>query len=81
MTYPNQKYIIELKKWYGKEYHQKGLTQLADYLEKQNQQTGYLVIFDFRRQEKTWETRRERVADKDIFSRLGVVSDRPLNIA
>lgn len=45
-------YIIELKKWYGKEYHKKGLNQLGEYLEQYGLDEGYLLVFDFRK-EKT----------------------------
>jgi|AntRauTorckE5430_2_1112549.scaffolds.fasta_scaffold05679_3 hypothetical protein len=50
VTYHQQKYIIELKRWYGEEAHQRGLLQLADYLQRQGMDKGYLLIFDPRRQ-------------------------------
>jgi Predicted AAA-ATPase/PD-(D/E)XK nuclease superfamily len=46
ITYYNEKYIIELKIWRGEKAHQKGLIQLADYLESQQVEEGYLLIFD-----------------------------------
>jgi hypothetical protein len=46
ITYYNEKYIIELKIWRGEKAHQKGLIQLADYLESQQMDEGYLLIFD-----------------------------------
>lgn len=46
ITYLDQKYIVELKIWRGKEYHQQGLQQLADYLESQNMDQGYRLIFN-----------------------------------
>ncbi|MCP5049491.1 MAG: AAA family ATPase, partial [bacterium] len=49
VTYDQDKFIIELKKWYGEKAHQNGLKQLADYLERQNRDTGYLLIFDSRK--------------------------------
>ncbi len=45
-TYLQHKYIIELKRWYGPTYHQKGLDQLADYLDRQEVDEGYLLIFE-----------------------------------
>lgn len=42
-------YIVELKVWYGEEYHEKGLVQLGEYLEQYSLDTGYLLIFDFRK--------------------------------
>ena len=46
VTYLRHRYIIELKRWYGPSYHQKGLDQLADYLDRQGVSEGYLVIFE-----------------------------------
>ena len=46
-TYNEHKYIIELKRWYGEAYHQKGIKQLADYLDIQGVRTGFLVIFEY----------------------------------
>lgn len=54
ITYNTFKYIAELKIWYGEEAHQKGLTQLTDYLDRQNLDTGYLVIFDHSKK-KVWK--------------------------
>ena len=50
VTYNHHKYIIELKRWYGEQAHQRGLLQLADYLQRQGMDDGYLLIFDPRRQ-------------------------------
>jgi len=49
ITYYSHKYIIELKIWRGDSYHERGILQLYDYLEKQNKDIGYLVIFDDRK--------------------------------
>ncbi|MCP5046776.1 MAG: PD-(D/E)XK nuclease family protein, partial [bacterium] len=49
ITYGSNKYIVELKIWRGEKYHQAGIGQLCDYLEKQNQSKGYLLIYDFRK--------------------------------
>ncbi len=48
ITYGNQKYIIELKIWRGEEYHRQGIEQLWDYLDRQHQDKGYLLIYDFK---------------------------------
>ncbi|WP_123053481.1 AAA-like domain-containing protein [Clostridium sp. JN-1] len=48
ITYNKKMYILELKIWHGEEYHEKGLIQLAQYLEQYSLDTGYLLIFDFR---------------------------------
>lgn len=50
ITFGNKKYIIELKIWRGKGYHQEGIRQLCDYLDRQHQSLGYLLIFDLRKE-------------------------------
>ncbi|GAB4406547.1 MAG: AAA family ATPase [Bacteroidia bacterium] len=50
VTYFQHKYIIELKRWLGESYHQRGLDQLADYLDRQGVDEGYLVIFEGKKQ-------------------------------
>lgn len=47
ITYLNRKYVVELKIWKGKRAHKDGINQLADYLDRQGLNKGYLVIFDF----------------------------------
>lgn len=51
ITYNKKMYIIELKIWRGQEYHKKGLTQLGEYLNQYKLDDGYLLIFDFRKNE------------------------------
>ncbi len=63
----SQKEVIELKIWRGEEYHQRGLQQLSDYLDFQNLETGYLLIFDFGKG-KQYTSEQIRFADKDIFA-------------
>jgi hypothetical protein len=50
ITFDNIKYIIELKLWRGDVYHQEGIRQLCDYLDRQNQASGYLLIYDLRKE-------------------------------
>ena len=45
-TYFQHKYIIELKRWYGEDYHKKGIAQLTNYLDIHGVDLGYLVIFE-----------------------------------
>ena len=54
ITYNQFKYVVELKLWYGAVAHEKGLQQLTDYLDRQNLQTGYLLIFDHSKK-KFWK--------------------------
>ncbi|MGM9978455.1 MAG: AAA family ATPase [Clostridium sp.] len=58
ITYNNHKYIIELKIWHGDNYHQKGLKQLANYLDINEQNKGYLLVFNFN---KNKEYKKEEV--------------------
>ncbi|MCP5046478.1 MAG: AAA family ATPase [bacterium] len=68
VTYDRDKFIIELKKWYGEKAHQNGLEQLADYLERQNRDTGYLLIFDSRKKSnQIGESDTVTVNNKNIF--------------
>ena len=68
ITYMNHKYIVELKEWYGQSYHEKGVAALAGYLEKQEQDKGYLLIFDFRTEKKNWKHERIQTHGKNIFA-------------
>ena len=47
ITYNRKQYIIELKIWHGEKYEEKGIDQLARYLDIQNEDEGYMVIFNF----------------------------------
>jgi Predicted AAA-ATPase len=66
ITYYNHKYVAELKIWRGQSAHEKGLVQLADYLQKQGLTEGYLIIFDHSAI-KSWNSERTEVAGKNIF--------------
>ncbi len=61
ITYGPNKYIVELKRWYGEEAHQKGIAQLTDYLDIHGIDTGYLVIFEYNKV-KSW--RKEWIESK-----------------
>jgi hypothetical protein len=67
ITYFQHKYLIELKIWRGDKVHQKGVIQLAYYLDKQGLDQGYLVIFDHSAV-KNWEKKRIRKAGKRILA-------------
>lgn len=67
IAYLQHKYLIELKIWRGDKAHQKGVEQLAAYLEKQGLEQGYLVIFDHSAV-KSWEKKRIRKAGKRILA-------------
>lgn len=67
ITYGPYKYIVELKIWKGAAAHEEGILQLTDYLERQDCDKGYLLIFNFN-QNKEWKTDRISEAGKDIFA-------------
>lgn len=67
VTYFEHRYIIELKRWYGPEYHERGLAQLADYLEAHSLDTGFLLIFDDRKK-KDWKQQWIDFQGKRIFA-------------
>lgn len=59
--------VIELKQWYGAKAHEKGLDQLADYLDIHNQKNGFLLIFD-KRKNKAWIQKSTGHKGKNIFA-------------
>jgi energy-coupling factor transporter ATP-binding protein EcfA2 len=67
VSFFQHKYIIELKMWYGNAAHKKGLVQLGDYLDRQNQPEGYLVIFE-QNVTKTWKKGWIRANGKKVFA-------------
>ena len=67
VTFFQHKYIIELKMWRGNVAHKKGLVQLGDYLDRQNQNQGFMVIFE-QNVEKTWKKGWIRANGKRVFA-------------
>ena len=66
VTYFQHKYIIELKRWYGEKAHQAGLAQLSDYLDRQHLKTGFLLIFEHKK-EKSWRQEWMEIGGKKVF--------------
>jgi hypothetical protein len=66
ISFGNQKYIVELKIWNGKKYEKKGLEQLAEYLEIQGIDTGYMIVFNFNKN-KEYQAEWKQVGGKGIF--------------
>ena len=66
IVYNSNKYIIELKVWHGEEYHEKGLKQLVNYLDINNQDRGYLLVFNFNKN-KEYKKEELIVEGKEIF--------------
>lgn len=52
VDYHGEQFIVEMKLWYGKEYHEKGEAQLVDYLNIYHKQTGYLLSFNFNKKKE-----------------------------
>jgi hypothetical protein len=69
ITYGNRKFIAELKIWRGETYHQAGIDQLCDYLERQNERIGYLLIYDLRKETgRTGEWEKIEKQGKTIYA-------------
>jgi hypothetical protein len=66
ITFFQYLYLVELKVWYGKEAHERGLKQLSDYLDRLGLDTGYLIIFDHSKK-KTWAKDWEEVNGKRVY--------------
>ncbi len=67
ITYDRFLYVVELKRWYGEEAHQEGLQQLCDYLEALHLDTGFLLLFDHRK-EQQWKQTWIETQGKKIFA-------------
>jgi len=67
ITCQDKRYVVELKRWYGEKYHQRGLQQLSDYLDIYSLKEGYLLIYDFNKG-KSYKEELIQFQDKDIFA-------------
>jgi hypothetical protein len=66
ITYFEHRYLAELKIWRGPAAHKTGLAQLADYLNRQAIEEGYLIIFD-QRKKKSWKKEWVKTGGKKVF--------------
>jgi hypothetical protein len=66
VTAGNEKFIVELKIWNGIKYEDKGLNQIAEYLEIQGLDTGYMIVFNFNRN-KEYKTEWLQLGNKKVF--------------
>ena len=66
ITYNKKMYIIELKKWHGKSYEDKGYNQLAGYMKIKDADEGYMVVFDFSK-EKNYKNEWIKIGDRSIY--------------
>ena len=69
VDYHGEQFIIEMKLWHGKEYHERGEAQLADYLNIYSKQTGYLLSFNFNKKKETGVFER-KIAGKRIIEAI-----------
>ncbi len=67
ITFYQHRYVAELKVWRGEAAHERGLAQLAAYLDQLALERGYLVIFDHGAV-KSWRQEQVEVAGKSIFA-------------
>jgi AAA-like domain len=67
ITFNQFRYLAELKIWYGDVAHQKGITQLVDYMDTLALTQGYLVIFNHNKK-KTWKSEWITVEEKKVFA-------------
>jgi hypothetical protein len=61
VDYNDEQFIVELKLWHGEASHDKALEQIAGYLESKGKDTGYLLTFDFRKENNTGKPRAQWV--------------------
>ena len=72
VDYGTEQFIVELKLWYGEVSHEKALDQIAGYLDSKNKDSGYLLTFDFRKEENTGKPKAQWVEHngKKIFDMM-----------
>ena len=64
--YLGQRYIVELKIWHGKRYHEDGEKQIMEYLDRFGLNTGYMISFNFNQNKKPG-VERLNIGDKVLF--------------
>ena len=67
VTYGNERFIIELKIWRGRAYHQKDVEQLMGYMDNYNAKKGYLLTFDFRKNPEPQAPQWTHHENREIF--------------
>ena len=53
VDYLGQRYVVELKIWYGNKRHEDGERQISEYLDYFGLSTGYMLSFNFNKRKKT----------------------------
>ena len=67
--YLGQRYIVELKIWHGKRYHEDGEKQIMEYLDRFELNTGYMISFNFNQNKKPG-VKRLNIGDKILFEAM-----------
>lgn len=65
VDYLGEQFIIEMKLWHGKEYHERGEEQLCEYLNYYHKNKGYMLSFNFNKK-KECGVKEIRLGDKTI---------------
>jgi len=67
VIYGKERFVLELKTWKGLLYNEKGVEQLLGYMNKLNEEKGYLLTFDFRKKPELLEPQWRSENRKSIF--------------
>ena len=67
--YQGQRYIVELKIWNGKRYHEDDEKQIMEYLDRFGLNTGYMVSFNFNKNKEPG-VQRVNIGDKVLFEAI-----------
>ena len=53
VDYHGERFIVEVKLWYGQARHEQGEAQLVEYLRNYHMKRGYLLVFNFNKTKET----------------------------
>ena len=67
VIYGKERFVLELKIWKGLLYNEKGVHQLLGYMDKLNEDKGYLLTFDFRQDPELTDPHWRHEKGKEIF--------------
>ncbi|MCL2282967.1 MAG: AAA-like domain-containing protein [Fibromonadales bacterium] len=64
IDYLSEQFVVELKLWHGEVSHEAAFEQIFGYLESKSKDTGYLLTFDFRKEQNVGKPQMEWVEHK-----------------
>jgi len=67
VIYGKERFVLELKTWKGLLYNEKGVEQLLGYMNKLDEEKGYLLTFDFRKNPELISPQWRNEKGKSIF--------------